>query len=181
MHMPKKVLAIGTSPRKNSNSDTLLEAFCRGAENAGHRVTSVSLKKKDIRFCTGCFACHEFGHCVIKDDVAALLALLHDADVVVFATPIYYYEMSGQMKVFLDRCNPIFESDYRFTDIYFLSTAADEGDWVPQRAENGLGGWIECFARASLKGSVFAGGVNDEGDIENHPALDKAYEMGLNI
>lgn len=106
---------------------------------------------------------------------------MHDADVIVFATPIYYYEMSGQMKTLLDRANSLYDSDYAFRDIYMLTAAAEDGMHVPERAVSGLEGWIDCFERAGLAGSVFAGGVNDAGDMEGHPALKEAYEMGAAI
>ena len=66
------------------------------------------------------------GHCVLKDDVAGIMAKVKESEVVVFATPIYYYEMCGQMKTLLDRLNPLYESDYKFRDIYMLATAADD-------------------------------------------------------
>ena len=106
---------------------------------------------------------------------------MHDADVLVFATPIYYYEMSGQMKTLLDRANPLFGGDYKFTDIYMLTSAAENEPEVPARAISGLGGWIECFDRARLAGSVFAGGVTAPGEIKGHPSLKIAYDMGRNI
>lgn len=95
-----------------------------------------------------------------------------------FATPIYYYEMSGQMKTMIDRANSLYDSDYKFTDIYMLTTAAEDEPEVPNRAIGGLTGWIDCFDRAHLSGSVFAGGVNESGTIKGHSALKKAYEMG---
>ena len=101
-----------------------------------------------------------------------------DADVLVFASPIYYYEMCGQLKTLLDRSNPLYGSDYAFTDVYFLSAAAEDGEGVDERALTGLGGWIACFERAHLAGSVFAGGVSAPGEIKGHPALEKAREMG---
>ena len=100
------------------------------------------------------------------------------ADVLVFATPVYYYEMSGQMKTMIDRANSLYDSDYKFTDIYMLTTAAEDEPEVPNRAIGGLTGWIDCFDRAHLSGSVFAGGVNESGTIKGHSALKKAYEMG---
>ena len=106
---------------------------------------------------------------------------MHDADVLAFATPIYYYEMSGQMKTLLDRANPLFGGDYKFTDIYILTSAAENEPEVPARAISGLEGWIECFDRARLAGSVFAGGVTAPGEIKDHPSLEAAYDMGRNI
>lgn len=177
----KKVLIITSSLRAHSNSDSLAEAFARGAGDAGNEVETVSLKHKDIRFCMGCLACQKTQRCVINDDAPAIVEKMHDADVIVFASPIYYYEMSGQLKTMLDRANPLYPSDYHFRDIYMLTSAAEDESYVPERAVAGLNGWIDCFEHARLAGSVFAGGVNSPGEINGHPSLDKAYRMGNSI
>lgn len=176
--MSKKVLVISTSLRKNSNSEKLAEAFASGAEDAGNAVEFLSLKDKTIAFCEGCMACHKLGRCVIDDDANMIARKMYEAEVIAFATPIYYYEMSGQMKTMIDRANSLYDSDYKFTDIYMLTTAAEDEPEVPNRAIGGLTGWIDCFDRAHLSGSVFAGGVNESGTIKGHSALKKAYEMG---
>ena len=179
--MSKNVLVISTSLRKNSNSEALADTFARGAEEAGHHVEKITLRDKSISFCKGCMACMKLKECVMKDDAVPIAARMHDAEVIAFASPIYYYEMSGQMKTLLDRANSLYDSDYKFTDIYMLTAAAEDDEHAPDRAVGGLTGWIDCFARASLAGTVFAGGVNDEGEIEGHPAIKKAYEMGKTI
>lgn len=188
-----KVLVISTSPRAKSNSDALADAFLRGALEAGHEATKITLRDKNIQFCRGCLACqrdevrdmllHGDSNkaCVIRDDMAPIVQQMHDADIICFATPIYYYEMSGQMKTLLDRGNPLFSADYRFRDIFMLTASAEEGDSVASRAVSGLTGWIDCFANARLKGTLHAGGVTSEGDIANHPSLAKAYALGKNI
>ena len=86
--------------------------------------------------------------------------------------------MSGQMKTMLDRANPLYAANYAFRDIYLLSAAAEDEEGVDSRAVSGLEGWIACFEQARLAGAVFAGGVNAVGEIQGHPALDKAYQMG---
>lgn len=179
--MSKKVLIISTSLRNNSNSEMLADSFMKGALESGNEAEKITLKDKSIAFCKGCLGCLKIGHCVIKDDAIALAEKMHDAEVIVFATPIYYYEMSGQMKTLLDRANSLYGSDYKFTDIYLLTTAAENSGYVPEKAISGLQGWIDCFERASLKGTVFAGGVSDGGDIKEHKALTEAYEMGKTI
>lgn len=179
--MSKKVLVISTSLRKNSNSEALADEFIKGAAEAGNEVEKISLAGKKIEFCRGCLACQKIGACVIKDDAVAIAERVHDAEVVVFATPIYYYEMSGQLKTLLDRCNSLYDSDYKFSDIYFLSTAAEDEADTDKRAISGLEGWIDCFERARLAGTVFAGGVNEAGEIAGHPSLKKAREMGAAI
>ncbi len=177
----KKVLIISTSPRKAGNSQVLADAFMKGAKDANNLVEKVELYDKKINFCLGCLACQKSGQCVIKDDANAIVEKMRDADVLVFATPIYYYAMSGQMKTMLDRSNPLYESDYKFTDIYLLASAADEQDEAVEGAVKGLLGWISCFPRTHLAGVVFGGGVDEVGKIEGHPALDKAYELGKAI
>ena len=93
--MTKNVLVISTSLRKNSNSEVLADSFARGAEEAGHHVEKITLKDKKIAFCKGCMACMKLKACVMKDDAIEIAAKMHDAEVIAFASPIYYYEMSG--------------------------------------------------------------------------------------
>ena len=177
----KNVLVISTSLRTNSNSEALADAYLRGAADAGHHTEKVTLRGKEIQFCRGCLACQQLGRCVLQDDAAEISRKMHDADVIAFASPLDYYEMSGQMKTLLDRANWLYSSDYRFTDIYLMTAAAEDDDFVPDRAESGLTGWIDCFARARLAGSVFAGGVNGPGETAGHKALAQAYEMGKTV
>ncbi len=179
--MSKNILIISCSPRVGGNSDVLADAFANGAMASGNTVEKVNLAKKKIEFCRGCFACQTTQRCVIRDDADLIEQKMEGADVLVFATPIYYYEMSGQMKTMLDRGNPLYTTDYQFRDVYFLSTAAEDEAHVPERAKSGLEGWIECFEHARLRGSVFAGGVTNVNDIEGHPSLALAFEMGKAI
>ena len=179
--MSKKVVVLSTSLRTNSNSELLAKNFVEGARNAGNEVEYITLKNKNIRFCIGCLACQKTGHCVIKDDVADIMNSVLEADVVVWATPIYYYEMSGQMKTLIDRLNPMYSKDYKFRDIYLLSTAAEEGDEVFEKVITGLNGWIDCFEKTSIKGTILAGGVSDSGDISDNSKLKEAYNMGSHV
>ncbi|MBR6051751.1 MAG: flavodoxin family protein, partial [Clostridia bacterium] len=121
-----KVLVITTSLRAKSNSDVLAERLLAGAKDAGHDVEMISLKGKTIKFCIGCLACQKTQQCVLKDDAVAIAEKVKNADTLVFVTPIYYYEMSGQMKTLLDRMNPLYPSDYKFRKVYLLSVAAED-------------------------------------------------------
>ena len=177
----KKVLVISSSPRRMGNSDLLADAFIEGAREAGHTVEKINLHDKKIGFCKGCLGCQKTQHCILRDDMDDILPRMQQAEVIAFASPIYYYEMSGQMKTLLDRANPLYSSDYAFRDIYMLTTAAEDGSTVPERAVNGLTGWIDCFEKARWAGTVFAGGVDGPGDITGHPALKTAYEMGCQV
>ncbi len=179
--MNKNVLIISSSPRKGGNSETLAAAFARGAQEAGNRVETVYLREKQYGFCKGCFACRKLGHCVINDDAVELAARMHDADVLVFVTPVYYYSVSGQLKTILDRANPLYDTDYAFTKAYLLATAAEDEPETVAGTEKAVQGWVDCFPRCELVETVFAGGVNEVGEIVGHPAMEKAYQVGKEI
>ena len=180
--MAKKVVIISTSLRGGRNSDILAKECERGAKEAGHEVEYISLKGKNIKYCVGCLSCQTKGSCVINDDVKEILIKVKKAEVIVYVTPIYYYEMAGQMKTLLDRLNPLFSSDYAFRDIYMIATAAEDDESAFDKAYNGLKGWVDCFEKAKLKGIVMGGGMADPNDAINHSAaMQKAYELGKSL
>lgn len=180
--MGKNVLIISTSLRHQSSSELLANETERGAKDAGHNVEFVTLKDKDIKFCKGCLACQRLKHCVIDDDANAVTEKIKNADVVVWATPVYYYEMSGQMKTMIDRANPLFVSDYKFKEVYLITTSADADENVVQTVINGIKGWIACFDGVKFCDYVSGAGVNDTSDLEKNPQLvQKAYNLGKNI
>ena len=177
--MSKKVLIISSSLRGGSNSECLARECERGAKDAGHDVQFISLKGKELKFCIGCLSCQETGKCVLKDDAADIMAAVYNAEVIVFATPIYYYEMCGQLKTLLDRMNPLFPSDYKFRDIYMIATAEEDEPTTFDKAYNGLLGWVDCFEKAELCALVAGGGIGDSGNAKHHAeALCRAYELG---
>lgn len=177
----KKVLIISASLRSSSNSDVLAQAFMKGAQEAGNKVMYESLAGKKIDYCIGCMACHKTGTCVLKDDAVELAEKMKTADVIVFATPVYFFGMSGKMKTLLDRTNPLYSYPYDLRDIYVLCTAAENEEDTPVGTVNGIQGWIDCFEQAQLKGEVFAGGVSGQGEVAGHPAVAQAYEMGKKV
>lgn len=179
--MAKNILILSASLRAGSNSETLANAFADGARAAGHAVEVISLRGKNIAFCRGCLACQTLGRCVIDDDAVAITEKMQHADVIVFATPIYYYEMSGQLKTLLDRANALFPSDYAFRDVYLLASATEDEPDTDERAIHGLEGWIACYEKCRLAGTVFAGGVTEPGAVAGHPALETARAMGAAI
>ena len=177
----KKVIVISTSLRAGSNSDMLADKFIEGAQAAGNEVEKITLSGKSIGFCKGCLACQKLGKCVIDDDANAIMQKVLEAEVVCWATPIYYYEMSGQMKVLIDRMNAMYSLDYKFRDVYMLTTAAEDEPEVPKRAEAGLTGWIDCYPKSRLAGTLFCGGVDAPRTIRGSVKLQEAYQLGKNI
>lgn len=180
--MSKNVVIITASLRSNSNSDALAAAFAEGATAAGHHVESISLRGKTLAFCRGCFACQELGYCVMEDDANAITERVAAADVVVFATPVYYYGMAGQMKVLLDRMNALFTKDYAFRDIYLLTVCADESEDELHHVTSGIEGWVACFDQARLAGVLHAPGNTEPGAIAKQPEqLDHARALGKGL
>ena len=165
----KKVVVISTSLRPGSNSNALAERFAGGAKEAGNEVEFISLRGKEIKFCIGCLSCQKTGACVFKDDVPTIMDSVLNADVVCWA------------KTLIDRMNAMYPKDYRFRDIYLLTTAAEDEESTPKRAESGLQGWIDCFEKASLKGLLFCGGVNGPWEISSSAKLEEAYELGKSV
>ena len=177
--MSKKVFVISTSFRNGSNSDILADEFIKGATDAGNSVEKINLKEKNIAFCKGCLACQHTKKCVINDDAVKIFETIKDVDVVVWATPVYYYNMSGQMKTLIDRLNPLYVSDYKYRDVYLIATAAEADEAAINGTITGLKGWIECLDKTNLKGIIKAVGVCNAKDINNFKNyLSKAYEMG---
>ena len=180
--MTKNVLIISTSIRNNANSEILAHETERGAKEAGHNVEFVSLKDKEIKFCKGCMACQKIGKCVINDDANEITLKMKNADVIVWATPIYYYEMSGQMKTLIDRANSLFATGKNFSEVYVITTSADTTKGVVQTVLNGVKGWIACFSGVKLCGYLEAGGLEDANEAsERKELLEQAYNLGKNI
>lgn len=177
----KKVLIISTSIRNGSNSELLAKEFEKGAKESNNDVEFISLKNKNIGFCKGCLACQKIHKCVINDDSNEIVEKMRNSDVIVWASPIYYYGISGQMKTLIDRANSLYSSDYKFRDIYFLTVATENESYVPKKALTALSGWIDCFEKAKLKDYLFIGGLTEPNSIINNKLLDKAYNIGKNV
>lgn len=179
-NMSKNVLIISTSLRNGSNSEVLAKEAEKGAKAAGHNVEFVTLKEKNIRFCTGCLACQKLGHCVINDDANAITEKIKNTDVIIWATPIYYYEMCGQMKTLIDRANSLFVSDYKLKEVYVITTSADTG--AVQTVLNGINGWIACLNGVKLCGYLDGGNVNEPAEVLKYQKLlEQAFNLGKNL
>lgn len=175
-----KVLVIGSSPRRDGNSDVLCERFAEGARAAGHEVETVSLRGKKIAPCAACYSCMESHVCAIKDDMAEIFAKLQKADVIVLASPVYFYSVSAQMKAMIDRCLVDHKSltGKRF---YFIVTAADPQHEAADGTLAAFRGFIRCLPGATESGVIYGTGTWDKGDVYRHPSYEKAFEMGKEI
>ncbi len=175
--MTKRVLILSSSPRKGGNSDTLCDRFLEGAAKAGHQVEKVFLGDRDIRYCTGCGACVKTGQCPQKDDMEGLLERMVQADVLVMATPVYFYTMAAQMKTLIDRTCARYQ-EIKGKDFYFILAAADESRPAMARTLESFRGFTSCLEDAREKGVVYGLGAWNKGDIDGKPAMEEAFRMG---
>jgi multimeric flavodoxin WrbA len=176
--MNKKVIVLSASPRKGGNSDVLCDQFIKGAQEAGAQAEKIFLKDKKINYCTGCGVCFNGEKsCPQKDDMGDILQKMIEADVIVMATPVYFYTMNGQMKTLIDRtCS-------RYTEIsgkefYFIVTAAESSQQKLGRTLEEFRGFTICLDEPREKGIIYGTGAWKMGDIKGSQAMKLAYEMG---
>lgn len=177
----KNIVIINSTYRKGGNSEALAAQFAKGATESGNRVQTIDLRTLEPKFCVGCLSCLKTGKCIHSDGVNGILSMIREADVLVFATPVYFYCMSGQLKTFLDRLNPLYGQENKFKDVYLLATSADTEERAMEGTVKGVQGWIECFEGAELKGVVYGLGADALGTVQKTPAFMQAYELGRSV
>jgi len=176
----KKIVILSSSPRKGGNSETLARKFMEGALASGHQVDFISLREYDLGYCKACYACRKLGKCFQNDGMDVIGEKLLAADAIVFATPVYFYSMTGQLKVLIDRLVPYWTRIR--SDIYMLLTAWDPNEQHLDSTFEAIRGCTrDCFKDCPEKGTIAVCDVNELGSIEGNPALDRAYEMGKNV
>lgn len=179
--MSKNVLILAGSARKNGNSDILCDFFMKGAIEAHHLVEKIYISEKNIHFCLGCGACTQTGVCAQKDDMCEILEKMIQADVIVLASPVYFYTISGQMKTLIDRTVARY-TEIQNKEFYYIVTAADRDVGMLERAIECFRGFtLDCLEGSIEKGIIY--GINSwqKGDVQKTPAVKKAYEMGLRV
>jgi multimeric flavodoxin WrbA len=175
-----KVIAISSSPRKGGNSDVLCDEFLRGAAEKGHETKKIRLADKKIAPCLACYNCLDSHTCVRADDMAEVFEELKAADVIVLASPVYFYSVCGQMKIMIDRCLVDHQS-LKDKVFYFIVTAADPQHTAANETLADFRGFLRCLPEAKEAGIVYGTGTWDKGDVYKHPSLKNAYEMGRSV
>ena len=179
--MSKKVLILSGSPRKGGNSDLLCDEFMRGAREAGHTVSKVRVAENKIAPCSACYYCRSNdGACVHKDDMAALLQSMIDADVLVLASPVYFYSIDAQLKAVIDRTVARW-LEVKNKEFYYIVTMADEELTSADTTLACFRGYADCVEGAKEMGVIIGNGVYKPGEIKNTSRLNEAYEMGKKI
>jgi multimeric flavodoxin WrbA len=175
------ILIINGSPRKGGNTDLLVEAFVKGASQK-HHVEVVSVHNYKVSPCMGCNACFRSkgNTCVQKDDMPIIYEKMASADMLVIASPVYFYGLSAQLKAVIDRChNPIRDTFHIKKTALLLVGAAT----LPELFDSILTQYQLClnFFKLEDAGRVLVRGAKDKGDIKNTDALNEAFKYGLKI
>lgn len=178
--MKKNVVILSASPRRNGNSDILCDEFMKGATEAGHDVEKIFLVDKNIKYCTGCGVCNTTHECVQKDDMKEILVKLLKADVIVMASPVYFYTINAQMKTLIDRIVPQYTS-LSNKEFYFIITAAETDLNMMERSIECFRGLLDCLENPTEKGIIYGVGAWQKGEIKGTKAMQEAYEMGKNV
>lgn len=190
----KKVLIIQGGGRPNGNTSQLVSAFVKGAEEAGHQVETISLMKSEVKGCLGCNACRYGKPCIQRDSFNDMIPKIREADLLVFASPLYFWTISSRIKAFIERFYCIAEEDpnpplgryekYPIKDSALLLTAADNFFWTFEQAVSYYQFALVNYIGFHDKGMVLAGGC---GDTNGNPQIDKtdhlktAYVFGKSI
>lgn len=179
--MKKNVLILSGSPRNGGNSDSLCDAFLRGAQESGHSVEKVRVASLNIHPCSACYYCRtHHGECVHKDDMAHLLQKIIDADVLVLASPVYFYSIDAQLKAVIDRTVARW-LEVKGKEFYYIASMADEELSSADTTLACFRGYAECVEESTEKGVLIANGVYEVGAVQKSPFLAEAYEMGKGI
>lgn len=179
--MSKRVLILSGSPRKNGNSDILCDEFAKGAVDIGNTVEKIRIADKKITPCSACYYCREHGgKCVHNDDMAEILQKMIDADVLVLASPVYFYSIDAQLKAVIDRTVARW-LEVRNKEFYYIMTAADEDRASMETTLACFRGYADCVEGAKEMGVIYGTGVYEKGEVNNTDLIKEAYEMGKSI
>ena len=177
----KNILVLSCSPRKNGNSDILCDQFIRGAEESGNKVEKIRIQDKKIGVCLGCEQCQgNGGVCRQKDDMGEILEKMIQADVIVMASPVYFYTINAQAKTLIDRTYARYTA-IRDTSFYFIVTAADGEISMMERTVECFRGFTHCLDGAQEAGVIYGVGAWKKGDIKSLASMVHTYEMGKNV
>ncbi len=178
--MSKKILILSGSPRKGGNSDLLCDEFMRGALSAGNDVEKIHVVEKNVGYCKACYACKQNGVCAIKDDMGEILQKMIDADVLVFASPVYFYSIDAQLKAVIDRTVARW-LEVKNKEFYYIMTAADEGKEAMDTTLACFRGYADCVEGAREMGIIYGTGFYEKGTVKGSKCMKDAFEMGKNV
>lgn len=183
--MTKKVVVVCSSPRRHGNSETLADQFMKGAKEAGHEVEKIVLHDDSVKPCLACEYCRTHDHhCVRRDEAAEIIDRIIRSDVFVFATPVYFYSVSAQLKALIDR---FFAIEYEIREserrkkAYLILTSGARDESQTTGATETFRGFLKVLRTVDEGGIIYGLGAFQKGDAFDHPSFLEAYEKGKAI
>lgn len=178
--MSKKILILSGSPRKGGNSDYLCDKFSEGARDAGHDVEKIFVSEKKIGYCRACYACRNSHKCIIQDDMPEILDKMIQADVLVLASPVYFYSINAQIKTVLDRTLARW-TELKNKEFYYILTAGEDNRAIMERSAECFRGFADCFNGSTERGIIYGHGLYAPIDARNSKFATEAYELGKKV
>ena len=176
-----KIIILMGSPNRNGSTGILVESFKKGAEEAGHSVEVIDVCHADIHPCVGCIKCGYEGPCVQKDDVEMIRAKLLSSDMVVFATPLYYYGMSAQLKTVVDRfCAYNSSLNRRHLKSALLTVAWNADDWTFDALESHYHTLVR-YINLNDQGKILGYGCGTPSMTKRSQYPEAAYQLGRSL
>lgn len=187
-----KVLGIFGSPRKGGNTELLLEEALKGAEAEGAEVERLRVTDYNIIPCKECLACYQNGNCILLDDMSKIYPKLLEADIIILASPIFFYGVTAWAKALIDRCQALWARKYHLKDPsmgreeknrkgFFISAGGTKGQKVFEGAILTAKYFFDVL-NAEYAGELLVREVDVKGDILKHPeSLRQAFEAGRRL
>lgn len=174
------ILVVSSSGRMKGNSDLLCDELIRGAKEKGNIVSKVSLHQLNIHPCKGCDYCQEHDGCIQDDDMKDLSKVIQNTDVLVMATPVYFYNLSSSLKLLIDRTYAFYKKKH-FKKTILIATSADPSPEAMKTTISGYESYLSCLDGVENLGMILAAGVEKMGDVLGHSAFKQAYELGKSL
>lgn len=173
------ITVLNGSPRKKGNTEIMVDEFIRGVSETEHQVTKINLAGKKIAGCLGCDYCGSHGGvCVQKDDMADILKVLDETDLLVLASPIYWFDITSQLKAAIDRIYARGSVGFRISQTILLLDSASPDVYDAAIAMYKAAG---SYLKWEDKGIITISGMNEKGSMKESPERKKVYELGKSL
>lgn len=181
--MSNKITILSTSPRNHGNSDLLCDEILRGAKENGAQIEKIRTDLLNIDKCSACGACRQdkpFGRCIKNDDFMMLFDKMQNSDIVVFATPVYFYDVSAQLKIIFDRSYCSYKN-ITFKHAAFIATMTSTDMDKMCHVVESFELYLHCLKNVDNVGVITVGGVREVGAVMDKEAFREAYELGKRL
>lgn len=182
-----KVLAIIGSPRKNGNTDVVVQKVLEGAAEKGAETESIYINELDFKGCQGCGLCNVMADCKLKDDMTDVYKKLEEADAFVFGSPIYFNQFTGQMRSFLDRCYALVDAELKprlpvGKNAVLVRAQGDPNGPMYDNVFDDFEEILKMFFGMTVTDKIVAAGFDLPGSVRKDKELmDKAKQAGVHL